>query len=324
MNGIQYEKACVHYLSHNGYHNIQMTPVTGDQGIDIIAVRRHKRYGFQCKYYTKKVGNDAVQQAIAGRSFYDLDHVAVITNSTFTPAAVRLAEAADVRLMDKVSPSRIYLPSAIAAATGFLYACMGIAALLKVGANELEGLHNLRVFHGAVTVMAGTLTALGERRYNVMLYAVVFHVFALFAAAAIMTVSSTLSFKMQAVFGFILFVYSASQLIALGKIRLSNHTALERRHLLDQIEEKNRETGITFGALLERDLHCGIRLVSYEHPEPSVSVFVYETNADVSEQLPVLEALLNHTANSSGLSDCYSLQEDGRNRFIATITSSEN
>ena len=104
MNGIQYEHSCVKYLSMLGYKNITLTKASGDQGIDIIATKGNLKYGFQCKYYNRAVGNDAVQQAFSGIAYYKLDKAVVITNNNFSSGARKLAKKADVLLWDNVEP----------------------------------------------------------------------------------------------------------------------------------------------------------------------------------------------------------------------------
>lgn len=46
------------------------------------------------------MGNSAVQEAVAGKSYYDCDEAMVITNSVFYPGAIALAKANDVTLID--------------------------------------------------------------------------------------------------------------------------------------------------------------------------------------------------------------------------------
>ena len=76
------------------------TPLVKDQGIDVILVNGKEKYGIQAKFYSQPVGNSAVQQAIAGREFFNLKKGAVVTNSTFTDSAVTLAEKTNIRLID--------------------------------------------------------------------------------------------------------------------------------------------------------------------------------------------------------------------------------
>lgn len=98
--GMKYEQYCAQYLKRHGFHQVRLTSGSGDQGIDILAWRRGKQYGIQCKYYMGPVGNKAVQEAYTGAAFYDCDAAAVMTNSEFTPAARELAERTEVLLWD--------------------------------------------------------------------------------------------------------------------------------------------------------------------------------------------------------------------------------
>lgn len=102
--GVEYERFVTEYLEQLGYDNIEVTEVTGDFGIDILAYKNGFKWGFQCKEYSSPVGVRAVQEAVAGKAYYACDLVGVITNSTFTKAAQELAEAADVVLLDEVMP----------------------------------------------------------------------------------------------------------------------------------------------------------------------------------------------------------------------------
>ena len=102
MNGYEYEQYCAEWLKKHGFHHVHVTKASNDQGIDILASKKQKRYGFQCKYYESTVGNDAVQQAFSGAAFYNCDCCGVITNQTFTKSAIALAEETDVILIDSV------------------------------------------------------------------------------------------------------------------------------------------------------------------------------------------------------------------------------
>ena len=58
------------------------------------------KYVVQAKYYSGNVGNKAVQEVVAARSFYSAEKGMVVTNSKFTKAASELAEANKIRLVD--------------------------------------------------------------------------------------------------------------------------------------------------------------------------------------------------------------------------------
>lgn len=96
--GIDYERFCQGELERCGWE-VAATAVTGDQGADLIATRCGTRVIIQCKFYTKSVGNKAVQEAAAARIFHGGDHAVVVSNSSFTSSARALAQANDVRLL---------------------------------------------------------------------------------------------------------------------------------------------------------------------------------------------------------------------------------
>ncbi|MCP9810186.1 restriction endonuclease [Cyanobium sp. HWJ4-Hawea] len=98
-SGKEYEEFCEVILSSSGW-NVTRTPATGDHGVDLIAERDEIRVCLQCKYYsTTKVGNAAIQEASAGRLHYSGTHAAVVTNNSYTPKAIELAETNQVLLL---------------------------------------------------------------------------------------------------------------------------------------------------------------------------------------------------------------------------------
>lgn len=98
-NGIDYENFVEKYLQNLGY-NVIRTPKTGDQGVDLIAEKDNDRKAIQCKYYSRPVGNKAVQEVIAGANFYQCTSAAVISNSSFTKSAQQLAQNSNVELFN--------------------------------------------------------------------------------------------------------------------------------------------------------------------------------------------------------------------------------
>lgn len=100
MSGLEFEQFISDYFHQKGYHT-EITKGSGDQGIDVIAEKGSIRIGIQVKCYSGNVGNAAVQEAVAGKAFYKLDKVMVITNSHFTSSAVELAQVNNVILWDR-------------------------------------------------------------------------------------------------------------------------------------------------------------------------------------------------------------------------------
>ena len=103
MSGLHFEHYCAKLLQRNGYKKVTVTSASMDQGIDIIAYKHHTSYGIQCKKYSGKIGNKAVQEVYAGCCYYDLDVPVVMTNSFFTSSAKQLAERTDVILWDRIT-----------------------------------------------------------------------------------------------------------------------------------------------------------------------------------------------------------------------------
>jgi len=79
--------------------NVQLLGKSGDQGGDLLAHKGASSVIVQCKYYTAKVGNAAVQEAIAGKSFYKAERAVVIAPAGFTRQAQELADSATVLLL---------------------------------------------------------------------------------------------------------------------------------------------------------------------------------------------------------------------------------
>jgi restriction system protein len=98
MDGVEYERFVADLLSIRGW-DTRLTKGSGDQGVDVVAQKQGIKAVIQCKLYSYPVGNDAVQQVIAGRTFYNGDVAAVVTNATFTGSARQLASAAHVLLL---------------------------------------------------------------------------------------------------------------------------------------------------------------------------------------------------------------------------------
>lgn len=101
MSGLDFEVYCSKLLNSIGFSEIKVTSGSGDQGIDILCRNGRIKYGFQCKKYSKPVGNKSIQEVLAGKVYYTLDRAVVITNSFFTKSAKDLAAQANIELWDR-------------------------------------------------------------------------------------------------------------------------------------------------------------------------------------------------------------------------------
>lgn len=101
MSGAEFEAFCADILKENHFENIQMTPASGDHGVDLVAWRVNRKFAIQCKRYTRTVGNKAVQEVHAGRKLYACSEAAVLTSSYFSPQAEEEASELGVMLWDR-------------------------------------------------------------------------------------------------------------------------------------------------------------------------------------------------------------------------------
>jgi hypothetical protein len=98
MKGTEFERFLRRVFRHLGYA-VELTPKTGDQGIDLILTAPGRRIGVQAKRWANNVGNEAVMAAYAGRAYYHCDSCIVITTSDFTRHAKELARGIGCRLL---------------------------------------------------------------------------------------------------------------------------------------------------------------------------------------------------------------------------------
>lgn len=101
MEGHDFEYFCADLLRKRGFLEVEVTKASGDYGIDILAEKDGVTYAIQCKCYAAPVGVFAVQQAYAGRDFYDKMVGVVMTNQYFTAPAVEAAKKLKILLWDR-------------------------------------------------------------------------------------------------------------------------------------------------------------------------------------------------------------------------------
>ena len=100
MEGHEFEYYCAELLEQRGFVEVEVTKGSGDYGIDILAEKEGVTYAIQCKRYTAPVGVKAVQEAYAGRDYYDRMVGVVMTNQYFTTPAVEAAKKLKILLWD--------------------------------------------------------------------------------------------------------------------------------------------------------------------------------------------------------------------------------
>lgn len=101
MEGHEFEYFCADLLHRKGFIEVEVTKGSGDYGIDILAEKDGVTYAVQCKCYTAPIGVKAIQEAYAGRDYYDRMVGAVMTNQYFTAPAVEAAKKLKILLWDR-------------------------------------------------------------------------------------------------------------------------------------------------------------------------------------------------------------------------------
>jgi len=101
MEGCEFEQYCAELLRRCGFQEVELTRASGDYGVDILAEKDGVTYAIQCKRYQGPVGVKAVQEAYAGRDYYDRMVGAVLTNQYFTRPAVEAAAKLKILLWDR-------------------------------------------------------------------------------------------------------------------------------------------------------------------------------------------------------------------------------
>ena len=109
MSPYDFEELIAALFRSRGYE-ASVTKRSGDQGVDVIAKKAGERIAIQAKCYANStVGNSAIQEVVAGMKLYNASSAFVVTNSTFTASANQLAEANNVRLIDRSELAKLLL-----------------------------------------------------------------------------------------------------------------------------------------------------------------------------------------------------------------------
>jgi len=100
MTGEEFEDWLAALFRAAGWR-VRHTRATGDFGADLVLGKSGDDVVVQAKRQGRPVGVAAVQQAAAARMHYGADRAMVVTNATFTPAALELAATNAVVLWDR-------------------------------------------------------------------------------------------------------------------------------------------------------------------------------------------------------------------------------
>ncbi len=97
LSGTEFEEYLAGLFQQLGYR-VELTPTSGDYGADLLLFKHGQRTAVQAKCYSGSVGVSAVQEVLAGMTYYQCDAAWVVTTGNYTPNAVELARISNVRL----------------------------------------------------------------------------------------------------------------------------------------------------------------------------------------------------------------------------------
>lgn len=100
FSGYEFEDFLKNLFSKMGYQ-VSQTKLSGDQGADLVVSKLGEKTVIQAKCYSGKVGNSAIQEIVAAISLYKAQRGMVVTNNYFTPAAIQLAGANNIELINR-------------------------------------------------------------------------------------------------------------------------------------------------------------------------------------------------------------------------------
>lgn len=144
-SGGKFETFMHQYFMAKGY-KVMATAATGDFGADLVLTKFNKKIVVQCKLYSSPVGIKAVQEVVAAKNMYQANHAMVVTNSTYTKAAIETALAHRVELWDgDILTDKLYMVRSVRKVLNeedvksFRYCplCQSRVVLKKVGCGTL-------------------------------------------------------------------------------------------------------------------------------------------------------------------------------------------
>ena len=289
MNGIQYERSCAKYLSMLGYKNITLTKASGDQGIDIIATKGNLKYGFQCKYYNRAVGNDAVQQAFSGIAYYKLDKAVVITNNV-SSGARKLAEEADVLLWDNVEPMEEDNRYTLYQAMAILFFGWSIIQLHQIFYST-EPTKDYQFISYSLLFIASFLQAIPHHAKiatgtAVMLSSIHAYMYSIQKTFSIFT----LDYYQIALFFFIIVTFV--RFVYYIKKYSIRRQANKRNQLRQDIQQTRYTIAQNMAVFLANEFNCNVKVIDTKVKDNDL-IITLQTNRTQTSQLASIQAKLN-------------------------------
>lgn len=94
------ELVCEHYRKQ-GYKT-EITPLSGDYGIDVFATKGKEKLAIQAKMYgssTRKINRQCVMELHGAKDYFDCTKAVIVTDGTFLPDAIQVAEKLNIEII---------------------------------------------------------------------------------------------------------------------------------------------------------------------------------------------------------------------------------
>ena len=97
-----FEQFIADHFQKKGY-KINMTPISGDYGVDIFAENSIHKIAIQVKMYggsTRKVNRKSIMELHGAKDFFDCDKAIVATNGEVLNDALKVAEKLNIEILN--------------------------------------------------------------------------------------------------------------------------------------------------------------------------------------------------------------------------------
>jgi Predicted endonuclease distantly related to archaeal Holliday junction resolvase and Mrr-like restriction enzymes len=103
----EFEEWTASLFTSLGYEKVTLTPLTSDNGIDILAEKDNFKVAVQCKRYKGVVGSPLIQSFLGAMQTAEINKGYFVTTGTFSVEAEKAALNMPVELWDRISLKNI-------------------------------------------------------------------------------------------------------------------------------------------------------------------------------------------------------------------------
>jgi hypothetical protein len=101
MTPRQFEECVCEYYRKQGY-TADITPSSGDYGIDVFAKKGKKKLAIQAKMYgssTRKINRQCVMELHGAKDYFDCTKAIIVTDGIFLPDAIKVAKKLNIEII---------------------------------------------------------------------------------------------------------------------------------------------------------------------------------------------------------------------------------